>query len=170
MGKQRGEGARKVSVGELAGLLVAVFWAVLVTLLAVVLVRLSRVLREATVLVSAVTEQAVPLLVDAGAAVRSANEQLERVDEITANVQDAAANANALSSTVAATLGGPLVKVAAFSYGVRKAVSKQNGTAALPQQQSEREALARLVRAEVRAATAPSRGGLLSKVRRAVRG
>ncbi|MEV7781268.1 DUF948 domain-containing protein [Kitasatospora sp. NPDC088351] len=158
-----------MSVGELAGLLVAVFWAVLVTLLAVVLVRLSRVLKEATVLVSAVTEQAVPLLSDAGAAVRSANEQLERVDEITANVQDAAANANALSSTVAATLGGPLVKVAAFSYGVRKAVAKQNGTLTLPAQPGEREELARLIRAEVRAATAP-KGGLLARVRRAVRG
>ncbi|GAA1385035.1 hypothetical protein GCM10009639_07260 [Kitasatospora putterlickiae] len=158
-----------MSVGELAGLLVAVFWAVLVTLLAVVLVRLSRVLKEATVLVSAVTEQAVPLLTDAGAAVRSANEQLERVDEITANVQDAAANANALSSTVAATLGGPLVKVAAFSYGVRKAVAKQQGTATLPTQPAEREELARLIRAEVRAATAP-KSGLLSRVRRAVKG
>ncbi|MET8703989.1 MULTISPECIES: DUF948 domain-containing protein [unclassified Kitasatospora] len=158
-----------MSVGELAGLLVAVFWAVLVTLLAVVLVRLSRVLKEAAVLVSAVTEQAVPLLTDAGTAVRSANEQLERVDEITANVQDAAANANALSSTVAATLGGPLVKVAAFSYGVRKAVAKQQGTATLPTQPAEREELARLIRAEVRAATAP-RSGLLSRVRRAVRG
>ncbi|MER5354893.1 DUF948 domain-containing protein [Kitasatospora sp. NPDC002551] len=158
-----------MSVGELAGLLVAVFWAVLVTLLAVVLVRLSRVLKEATVLVSAVTEQAVPLLTEAGSAVRSANEQLERVDEITANVQDAAANANALSSTVAATLGGPLVKVAAFSYGVRKAVAKQQGTATLPTQPAEREELARLIRAEVRAATAP-RNGLLSRVRRAVRG
>ncbi|MFC5663208.1 DUF948 domain-containing protein [Kitasatospora misakiensis] len=158
-----------MSVGELAGLLVAVFWAVLVTLLAVVLVRLSRVLKEATVLVSAVTEQAVPLLTDAGAAVRSANEQLERVDEITANVQDAAANANALSSTVAATLGGPLVKVAAFSYGVRKAVAKQQGALTVPTQPTEREELARLIRAEVRAATAP-KGGLLGRVRRAVRG
>ncbi|MFJ1705226.1 DUF948 domain-containing protein [Kitasatospora sp. NPDC088346] len=160
-----------MSVGELAGLLVAVFWAVLVTLLAVVLVRLSRVLKEATVLVSAVTEQAVPLLVDAGSAVRSANQQLERVDEITANVQDAAANANALSSTVAATLGGPLVKVAAFSYGVRKAVSKQQQAGVtLPQQAAEREALAKLIRAEVRAAGASRGGGLLSRVRRAVRG
>ncbi|MGW1179265.1 DUF948 domain-containing protein [Kitasatospora sp. NPDC002543] len=159
-----------MSVGELAGLLVAVFWAVLVTLLAVVLVRLSRVLKEAAVLVSAVTEQAVPLLSDAGAAVRSANEQLDRVDEITANVQDAAANANALSSTVAATLGGPLVKVAAFSYGVRKAVARQQGgLPPMPSQAGEREELARLVRAEVRAATAP-RSGLLSRVRRAVRG
>lgn len=158
-----------MSVGELAGLLVAVGWTVLVTLLAVVLVRLSKVLREATVLVSAVTEQAVPLLADASAAVRSAHEQLERVDDITANVQDAAANANALSSTVAATLGGPLVKLAAFSYGVRKAVNRQQNTVTLPQQGSEREALAQLIRAEVRAATAP-RGGLLSRVRRAVKG
>ncbi|MFF4342119.1 DUF948 domain-containing protein [Kitasatospora sp. NPDC001540] len=159
-----------MSVGELAGLLVAVFWAVLVTLLAVVLVRLSKVLREATVLVAAVTEQAVPLLQDANAAVRSAQEQLERVDEITANVQDAAADAKALSSTVAATLGGPLVKVAAFSYGVRKAVARQrDGSLAVPQQAGEREELARMIRAEVRAATAP-RGGLLARVRRAVRG
>ncbi|MFE0461075.1 DUF948 domain-containing protein [Kitasatospora sp. NPDC058965] len=157
-----------MSVGELAGLLVAVGWAVLVTLLAVVLVRLSKVLREATVLVSAVTEQAVPLLHDAAEAVHSAQQQLERVDDITANVQDAAANANALSSTVAATLGGPLVKVAAFSYGVRRAVSRQ-GRPTLPQQDSEREELARLIRAEVRAATAP-RTGLLSRVRRAVKG
>ncbi|GJF27580.1 hypothetical protein KNE206_02800 [Kitasatospora sp. NE20-6] len=159
-----------MSVGELAGLLVAVFWAVLVTLLAVVLVRLSAVLREATGLVSAVTEQAVPLLVDAGAAVRSANEQLERVDEITANVQDAAANANALSSTVAATIGGPLVKVAAFSYGVRKAAGRRQAGVTVPEQAAEREALARLVRAEVRAATTPRTGGLLARVRRAVRG
>ncbi|WP_033211607.1 DUF948 domain-containing protein [Kitasatospora phosalacinea] len=159
-----------MSVGELAGLLVAVFWAVLVTLLAVVLVRLSKVLREATVLVAAVTEQAVPLLEDASAAVRSAHEQLERVDEITANVQDAAADAKALSSTVAATLGGPLVKVAAFSHGVRKAVARQrDGSAGVPQQAGEREELARMIRAEVRAQTAPRRG-LLSRVRRAVRG
>ncbi|WP_035795821.1 DUF948 domain-containing protein [Kitasatospora mediocidica] len=158
-----------MSVGELAGLIVAVGWAVLVTLLAVVLVRLSKVLREATVLVSSVTEQAVPLLADASAAVRSAHEQLERVDEITANVQDAAANANALSSTVAATLGGPLVKVAAFSYGVRKAVGRQQSGLTLPQPGVESDALTRLIRAEVRAATAP-RGGLLARVRRAVKG
>ena len=66
-----------------------------------------------------------PLLDEAAETLRAANDQLDRVDEITANVQDAAANANALSSTVAATFGGPLVKVAAFSYGVRSAVARQ---------------------------------------------
>jgi hypothetical protein len=157
----------------MAGLIVAVFWAVLVTLLAVVLVRLSRVLKEATRLVVAVSEQAVPLLEGASAAVNSAQQQLERVDEITANVQDAAANANALSSTVAATLGGPLVKVAAFSYGVRRAVARPNGSLTavrshpLPHQQ-DRDAIAAIVRAEVRAAA--HRGGLVGRIRRAVKG
>lgn len=158
-----------MSVGEMAGLIVAVFWAVLVALLAVVLVRLSRVLKEAASLVSAVSAQAVPLLEDASTALADAQQQLDRVDEITANVQDAAANASALSSTVAATLGGPLVKVAAFSYGVRRAVTRQQGGAGRLPAQSDREAIAALVRAEVRAATAPRRG-LASRIRRAVRG
>jgi hypothetical protein len=54
--------------------------------------------------------------------VRSAHTQLDRVDTITADVQEVTANASALSSTVATTFGGPLVKVAAFGYGVRRAV------------------------------------------------
>ncbi|MCQ4044205.1 DUF948 domain-containing protein [Streptantibioticus rubrisoli] len=111
-----------MSGGEVAGLIVAVFWAILVSFLAVVLVRLAQTLKQATRLVADVTEQAVPLLGEATAAVRSAHTQLDRVDTITADVQEVTANASALSSTVATTFGGPLVKVAAFGYGVRRAV------------------------------------------------
>jgi hypothetical protein len=146
-----------VSGGEVAGLVVAVFWAVLVTLLCVVLVRLAGALRQATVLVAAVTERTVPLLDEAAATLRAANDQLVRVDSITADVQDVGANAQALSSTMAATLGGPLVKLSAFSYGVRSAVARQraggNPERLLPQQ-TERELIARMVKAEVRAVTA----------------
>jgi uncharacterized protein YoxC len=159
-------GSAKVSGGEVAGLVVAVFWAVLVTLLAVVLVRLARALREATVLVETVTERAVPLLDEAARTLRAANDQLVRVDAITADVQDAAANAQALSSTVAATLGGPLVKLSAFSYGVRSAVAKQRA-AGRPERyiphQSEREIIERMVKAEVQRATV-RRNGLLRLV------
>ncbi|WP_269854911.1 DUF948 domain-containing protein [Streptomyces sp. RPT161] len=111
-----------MSGGEVAGLIVAVFWAILVSFLAVVLVRLAQTLKQATRLVADVTEQAVPLLGEATEAVRSAHTQLDRVDNITADVQEVTANASALSSTVASTFGGPLVKVAAFGYGVRRAV------------------------------------------------
>jgi uncharacterized protein YoxC len=145
-----------VSGGEVAGLIVAVFWAVLVTLLAVVLLRLAGALRQATLLVATVTERTVPLLDEAAVTLRAANDQLVRVDAITADVQDAAANANALSSTMAATLGGPLVKLSAFSYGVRSAVAKQRAGGRpdrLLPQQTERELIARMVKAEVRAAT-----------------
>ncbi|MDX6312552.1 MAG: hypothetical protein QOF44_2016 [Streptomyces sp.] len=114
-----------MSGGEVAGLIVAVFWAILVSFLAVVLVRLAQTLRQATRLVADVTEQAVPLLGEASAAVRSAHTQLDRVDTITSDVAEVTANASALSSTVASTFGGPLVKVAAFGYGVRRAVGLQ---------------------------------------------
>jgi hypothetical protein len=111
-----------VSGAEVAGLIVAVFWAILVSFLAVALARLAHTLRKAAELVSGVTAQAVPLLGEATAAVRAAHTQLDRVDTITADVQEVTANASALSTTVAATLGGPLVKIAAFGYGVRRAM------------------------------------------------
>ncbi|CAL9380699.1 hypothetical protein SUDANB19_01055 [Streptomyces sp. enrichment culture] len=118
-----------VSGGEVAGLLVAVFWAILVSFLAVVLVRLAQTLKAATKLVTGVTEQAVPLLGEASATVRSAQTQLDRVDAIASDVQEVTQNASALSSTVSTAFGGPLVKVAAFGYGVRRALGRRQGEA-----------------------------------------
>ncbi|MGW6983118.1 DUF948 domain-containing protein [Streptomyces sp. NPDC054932] len=109
---------------EVAGIIVAVFWAILISFLAVALVRLAQVLRATTKLVADVTDQAVPLLADASTTVRSARTQLDRVDAIASDVQEVTSNASALSSTVATAFGGPLVKVAAFGYGVRKALGK----------------------------------------------
>ncbi|MDQ0579776.1 hypothetical protein QF030_001954 [Streptomyces rishiriensis] len=119
--RQTGSGCA-VSGGEVAGILVAVFWAILVSFLAVALARLAQTLRATTRLVADVTEQAVPLLADASAAVRSAQTQIDRVDAIATDVQEVTSNASALSTTVASTFGGPLVKVAAFGYGVRRAL------------------------------------------------
>ncbi|MBO8199894.1 DUF948 domain-containing protein [Streptomyces sp. A73] len=110
----------------MAGLLVAVFWAILVSFLAVVLVRLAQTLKAATKLVTGVTEQAVPLLGEASATVRSAQTQLDRVDAIATDVQEVTSNASALSSTVSTAFGGPLVKVAAFGYGVRRALGRKD--------------------------------------------
>ncbi|MCI0383366.1 DUF948 domain-containing protein [Streptomyces sp. CNQ085] len=115
-----------MSGGEVAGLLVAVFWAILVSFLAVVLVRLARTLKAATGLVTDVTERAVPLLAEASETVRSAQSQLSRVDAIASDVQEVTANASALSSTVSTAFGGPLVKVAAFGYGVRRALGRKS--------------------------------------------
>ena len=45
---------------------------------------------------------------------------------ITDQVQTVSTNASAMSSLFASTLGGPMVKIAAFSYGVRRAAAKRS--------------------------------------------
>jgi predicted PurR-regulated permease PerM len=130
----------KVSGGEVALMIIATFWAILVAFLALVLVKLVKVLKEATRLVSDIADRTPPLLDEMTDAVRATNAQLARVDQIAGNVQTMSTNATALSSTVAATLGGPLVKTAAFSYGVRRALSAQ-----------QRAELAKRVRSTARA-------------------
>ncbi|MFV2118756.1 DUF948 domain-containing protein [Streptomyces sp. Act-28] len=124
--------------GEVAGILVAVFWAILVSFLAVVLARLAQTLKATTRLVAEVTEQAVPLLADASATVRSAQTQLDRVDAIASDVQEVTSNASALSTTVASTFGGPLVKIAAFGYGVRRALGRDKADRPAERQRSRR--------------------------------
>ena len=114
-----------LSGGEVAGLIVAVFWAVLVCFIAFVLVKLGKVVGETGKLVSGVTDQTVPLLGEVTQSVVHVNLELERVDAITANVQTISSNASALSGVFAATLGSPVIKVAAFSYGVRRAMGER---------------------------------------------
>jgi predicted PurR-regulated permease PerM len=134
-----------------AGILVAVFWAILVSFLAVALARLAQTLRATTKLVADVTEQAVPLLADASDAVRSAQTQIDRVDAIASDVQEVTSNASALSTTVASTFGGPLVKVAAFGYGVRRALGRGDAAAGASREPRRTVIVGRTLPAEGRA-------------------
>lgn len=109
--------------GQFAGLVVAFAWAVLVGFLAYVLLKLARVLAETTKLIAGISERTAPLLDEVTTTVTQTNHQLERVDVITRNAQSVTDNVSGLTSLVAATLGGPLVRVAAFTYGVRRAIS-----------------------------------------------
>jgi uncharacterized protein YoxC len=118
--------ASGLSGGEVAGLIVAVFRAVLVCFIAFVLVKLGKVVGETGKLVSGVTDQTVPLLSEVTNSVVHVNVELERVDTITANVQTISTNVSALSGVFAATLGSPIIKVAAFSYGVRRAMGERH--------------------------------------------
>ena len=111
-----------VSFGGVVALIFAMLFAVLVAFTAFVLVKLGQVLNETARLVAGITDRTVPLLSEATTSIVHVNTNLERVDVIAENVQTVTTNASALSSIVAATVGGPLVKVAAFSYGVRRAL------------------------------------------------
>ena len=115
-----------ISVGDVVGLLFAFGFLLLVLFLCVVLLRLTKVLEETRQLVEGITDKTVPLLGEVTTSVVHVNEELVRVDAITANVQSISANVSSLTALFAATLGSPVIKVAAFSYGVRKAAGKKS--------------------------------------------
>jgi uncharacterized protein YoxC len=112
-----------MSVGEIAGLIAACAFLLLVGVLAVPLVKLGSVFDETRHMIKGVSDETVPLLSEVTTTVNHTNDQLVRVDAITANVQAMTTNVSALTALFAATLGTPVIKVAAFSYGVRRAIS-----------------------------------------------
>jgi uncharacterized protein YoxC len=112
--------------GQVAGLIVAVFFAIAVVVLSIILFKLGKVLEETQRLVSGITDKTVPLLDEVTTSVTHVNQELVRVDAITANVQSMTGNVSALTSLFAATLGSPIIKVAAFSYGVRSVATKRH--------------------------------------------
>jgi Bacterial protein of unknown function (DUF948) len=137
-----------VSGGEIAAVVAAVAFVFLVGLLAVPILKLGRTLDEATLAIRKAHEGAQPLLTNANETVTQVNSQLARVEGITVNAQAVSSNAAALSSLFATTLGSPVVRLAAFSYGVRQAAAKRR-----------RSDVAKRVRGELRAERRTRRGG-----------
>jgi uncharacterized protein YoxC len=115
-----------ISIGQLAALIAAIGFALLMLALCYVVLKLARTVDETSKLVAGISDKTVPLLGEVTTSVNHINQELTRVDAITANVQSMTGNVSALTSLFAATLGSPVVKVAAFSYGVRRAATKRH--------------------------------------------
>lgn len=111
-----------MSLGDVAGLISAIAFVALVGFLALPLVKLGKVFEEARVSVKEITDHTVPVLDETAATVATTNAQLVKVDSMTTSAAEIGQNVSALTALVAATVGGPLIKVAAFSYGVRQAL------------------------------------------------
>ena len=114
-----------ITLGDIAGALAALAFAYLVLRLGSVIGKAGAILDETRVGVKGLSDQSVPLLGEVTNTVSATNEQLARLDTVTTNVANMSTNVNALTSLFAATLGGPLIKVAAFSFGVRLAVGSR---------------------------------------------
>ena len=115
-----------MSAGEIAGLIAAVAFVLLVGVLAVPLIKLGGVLDETRSMIKGVSDETVPLLNEVTTTVSTTNAQLVRVDAITSNIQHVTTNVSAMTALFAATLGSPVIKIAAFSYGVRAALAGRN--------------------------------------------
>ena len=119
-----------MSVGEVAGLIAAIAAVALVAFCAVPLPKLGRVLEEVRLAVRDLGHNSVPILVELQGTVSATNEELSKLSLVTEDVSKVsshatvvAENAAQLSTLFSSTLGGPLIKTAAFTYGVRQAVA-----------------------------------------------
>jgi hypothetical protein len=147
-----------MNVAELAALIAAVFWALLVCVGTVVLLRLGRFLSESTGLVAELRERGDILLqraeaaVDgAQAAVDRASKQLDQTESVTASMDELGTGMAELAGQVTALAGlgrmiadGPVGRTAALAYGVRHAVGlRRAARRTLPGRVLERGELAR---------------------------
>jgi uncharacterized protein YoxC len=122
-----------MNAGQLAALIAAVFFAVLVCAGIVVLVKLSRLMSAVTGMVSEYRDRADLLIRQAQEAVDRTNEQLARTDAITASMDQVTANMAELTGHVSALTGlarglsvaatAPLHGASAFVFGLRRAVA-----------------------------------------------
>lgn len=121
-----------MNAGQLAALIAAGFFAVLVCAAVYVLVRLARLMTAATGMVTQYRDRADQLIEQAQAAVDRTNEQLMRTDAITASMDQVTSNMAELSGHVSALAGlargistaasAPLTGMSAFVFGLRRAI------------------------------------------------
>jgi hypothetical protein len=130
-----------VNAAELAALIAAVFWALLVCVGVFVLFRLGRLLSESSQLVARLRERGDVLLTRAQAAVDGAQaavdragQQLDRTESVTASMDELGTGMAELAGQVTALAGlgraladGPVGRVGALAYGVRHAVTLRRG-------------------------------------------
>jgi len=106
----------------------------LVALCAVPLLKLGRVLEEVRLAVRDMGHNSVPILQELKGTVAATNEEIGKLSLVTEDVAKVSAhatvvtqNAAQLSTIFRATLGGPLIKAAALTYGLRQAASGGSG-------------------------------------------
>ena len=128
-----------MDAGEIAGLIAAGAFLMLVIVLAVPILKLGRTVDAATRAINDLTDRTGPLLTNVNETVENVNTtlgqvqvsldgvnlQLAKVDTITEHAAHVTANVANLSTVVAAAAASPIVKVASFGYGLRKAVNNR---------------------------------------------
>jgi hypothetical protein len=137
-----------VSGWQISAIIIASALAVLLLAVSYLLAaKLGAVIAEAQASLRRVTDEVIPTLQGVTVSVDHVNDQLVRVDAITGNVEKVTTNISGLTSVFAATLGGPAIKAAAFTFGVRKALGARKAEADDKRVRAQLKAEARAARA-----------------------
>jgi uncharacterized protein YoxC len=110
---------------EIAALIAAGAFAVLVIFTVIVLLKVSNLLDAASATIRETGETVIPLLTELTETTKSTNKQLETIDVITDNVVDATSNLSSLISSFTTTIGGPLMRVGEIVRSVSGLIGKK---------------------------------------------
>ncbi len=126
-----------MTVGEVAGLIAAIAFVLLVGMCAIPLFKLGRVLDELAVVVRDIGTETTPILTELKGTVEVTNAEIAKIGDVTAEVEKVTAdvarvsghastvveNTAAVSTIMTAAIGRPLVAVAATSHALRAAIA-----------------------------------------------
>ncbi|MEN9711469.1 MAG: hypothetical protein RL441_1461 [Actinomycetota bacterium] len=111
-----------MSGGDVAAIIAAGGFVLLVLFLAVPILKLGQILDETRNSLRDINEGVGPLLTELTETVTQTNKQLAKVDVITENVAEVTTNVSSLVAVFSATVGSPLVKIAGLTQGLRSAI------------------------------------------------
>lgn len=115
---------KSLTGSDIAGLVAAGAFLILVLALAIPVIKLGRVMDESAKVIRDLGQKTLPLIGEVTTTVTMTNSQLERVDAITRNVQDVSESVSSLTHFVSNTVGTPIVKFASIAYGLKRAAKK----------------------------------------------
>ena len=107
-----------MSGGDLAALIAAAAFVVLVIVLAFPLIKLGKTLDDAGAKIREVSDSLVPLLSELTETVKSTNRHLTKIYLITDSIQEVTTTVNSLLMAFTDAVGGPLLRVAEIVRGI----------------------------------------------------
>ena len=111
-----------MGVGEIAGLIAAIAFAVLAGFMIYPLIRLGKLFDQIAQTVKDTGDHAIPALDETVTTVQQVNKSLEDVNKISAAASTTANNVGALTDLYGSFLGKPVIKVASATYALKSTV------------------------------------------------
>jgi uncharacterized protein YoxC len=109
---------------ELAALIVAIASVVAVVLLALALSEITKTLRSLRGTIEALRSETVPVMVELGETVRTANQELERLDGVLGTAESIGGTVDSASRLAYLAFSNPMIKTIAVATGTGRAARR----------------------------------------------
>jgi uncharacterized protein YoxC len=113
-----------ITAGDWALIVLAVFWALLVLFLCIVLLNTYNVLTATKVLIDGIRQETVPLLTEVRNSVVKTNREIDRVDSMLETANNIVGRVEKITHLFEQAVTSPLVKVVGLGAGLRTAASR----------------------------------------------